>query len=130
MTWLLSRSMMHCPIPLVPNLQSVKGHSLFSSGTYKSGINCLLLMVWYVAHTSQGHLNTLLRCHCYRRPYISLQYISHMIFLHPDIKGLPKHYKDSTKLHIGLEWPKLCLSTVPSVSYVNKLNYLHLHQPH
>ena len=45
----------------------------------------------------------------------SLRYISHMIFLHLDIKELLKHYKDFKKLHIGLEWPKLCLSTVPSV---------------
>ena len=49
----LSRSMMHCPILRIP---TVYGHSLFSSGTYRCGINCLLLMVWYVTHTSQGHL--------------------------------------------------------------------------
>ena len=47
---------MHCPILLVLNLDS-KGHSLFSTGTYKSCINCRLLMVWYVAHMYKPRLS-------------------------------------------------------------------------
>ena len=50
-----------------------------SRGIYRYGINYLLWMVWYAAHTSLGYLNTPLQYHHYRTPYTSQQSISHII---------------------------------------------------